>query len=179
MTAVLYTIGHSNYAFEDFVALLAQQKIEVVVDVRSNPYSRYATYFTGSALKPLLHEAGYKYLFLGKEIGGKPTDPRFLDEEGYVDYSLVAQSELFQGGMNRLETGVQKYRVAAMCGEENPTGCHRRNLIAKEAARRGIEVIHIRKGGILNTEEDLLFEENGPPPEATQLTLFGNEPRYL
>lgn len=145
--------------------------IEVVVDVRSNPYSRYATHFTGTALKPLLIKAGFKYLFMGKEIGGKPTDPQFLDDEGYVSYEKVARSPLFIAGLDRLCGGAEKYKVAVMCGEENPSGCHRRNLIGAQAQLRGMNVIHIRKGGELQSEDELRLLED-PEPDVTQLTLF-------
>lgn len=172
MERVLYTIGHSNYGFEDFTSLLQLHSIEVVVDVRSNPYSRYAKHFTGTTLKPLLQNVGFKYVFLGKEIGGKPSDQAMYDDDGFVQYDLIADTPQFQQGMTRLQTGLAKFRVAIMCGEENPSGCHRRNLIGKTALERGIEVLHIRKGGIVHSEADLVFEETGAPPDVLQLNLF-------
>ncbi len=173
MEPVLYTIGHSNYSFEAFLSLLSMHDIEVVVDVRSNPYSRYAKHFTGALLKPELQKSGFKYLFLGKEIGGKPSDQTLYDAEGFVRYDLIAATEMFKQGMDRLQTGILKYRVAAMCAEENPSDCHRRHLIGKNAIERGVRVFHIRKGGALHGEEDLLVEETGCPFNVTQLNLFG------
>ena len=175
MQATLYTIGHSNYAFDDFSALLTAHAIDVVVDVRSNPYARYATHFSGALLKPSLQKVGFKYLFLGGEIGGKPSAQHFYDEDGLVNYDLLAQSESFKLGMDRLQNGINKYRVVAMCAEENPTSCHRRHLIARAAQLRNIEVLHIRKNGLLHSEEDLQSEEAGPALEFQQLKLFNDQ----
>jgi len=41
----LFTIGHSNMDLNSFVKLLKDNTIEVLVDVRSNPYSRFASHF--------------------------------------------------------------------------------------------------------------------------------------
>lgn len=113
----LYTIGHSNHAPEVFLDLLARHGIEVLVDVRSQPYSRYAAHFDKPGLTALVTGAGVKYLFLGKELGGRPESAEFYDPaDGRVLYDRVAASSLFLGGLARLETGLQKYRVAIMCG---------------------------------------------------------------
>ena len=40
--ATVLTVGHSNHPLERFVALLTAYDAEVVVDVRSHPYSRFA-----------------------------------------------------------------------------------------------------------------------------------------
>jgi hypothetical protein len=72
---VIYTIGHSTHTWEDFLKLLATLNIEVVADVRSKPYSRFNPQFNRETLASGLEEAGKRYLFLGKELGGKPEDP--------------------------------------------------------------------------------------------------------
>jgi uncharacterized protein (DUF488 family) len=172
---VIYSIGHSNKSFEAFADLLTQHEIEVVADVRSQPYSRYAVHFSAAPLKAALEVAGFKYVFLGSQIGGKPKDTSLYDEEGYVRYDVIAESEAFRAGIERLLVGIEKYRVAIMCGEENPTGCHRRNLIAPALREHSVEILHIRANGELQTEEDLqrLNREIDMPPDAVQLSLFG------
>ena len=45
----LWTVGHSNHPLGAFLDLLAQHRIEVVADVRSSPYSRYASQFNREA----------------------------------------------------------------------------------------------------------------------------------
>lgn len=154
--------------------LLRLHEIEVVADVRSSPYTRYAVHFNMEAIKASLETAGLKYVYMGKQIGGMPKDSSLYDEEGYVRYDIIANSEAFRAGIERLLNGVQKYRIALMCGEENPAGCHRRNLIAPALKAYGIEVLHIRANGELQNEDELQIAngEVDAPPDSVQLTLF-------
>jgi hypothetical protein len=46
-----------------------------------------------------------------------------------------------------------------MCSEEDPHQCHRRLLIARVLAERGIEVRHIRGDGRAQTEAELALDE--------------------
>ena len=143
--------------------------IDVVVDVRSRPFAKYSTHFHGPAIQQDLIRAGLKYLFFGKEMGGMPDDPRLMDADGHADYDKIAASEPFQNGMQRLLKGQQQYRIVLMCGEEDPTGCHRRNLIGREMAREGVDIQHIRRSGQVETEADFARLE---PEKVDQLRLF-------
>ncbi|MDO8673135.1 MAG: DUF488 domain-containing protein, partial [Dehalococcoidia bacterium] len=68
----IFTIGHSNHAFEAFVDLLRRHGIEVLVDVRSQPYSKYTPHFDHRNLEAAIANQGFKYMYLGKELGGRP-----------------------------------------------------------------------------------------------------------
>lgn len=46
----LYSIGHSNQTFDEFVAMLKNQGINVIVDVRSVPASKYTPQFNREPL---------------------------------------------------------------------------------------------------------------------------------
>jgi len=163
------TIGHSNHTVEHFVSLLKMHGVEVVVDERSQPYSKYATQFDQEALKLALQLAGIRYLYLGRELGGRPDGDEFYDEEGHVLYDRVAATSLFREGVKRLEKGIREYRVAMLCAEENPAGCHRHLLVSRVLLERGIHVEHIRGDGRLQTEDEIAAEVN---PDRDQLTLF-------
>ena len=171
--AELFTVGHSNYAMADFILLLRQFDIEVLVDVRSSPYARYATHFTGPFLKQSVVQEGFKYLYLGNELGGMPKEQEFYDEEGQLLIAKLAATDKFKEGMERLQRGVEKFRVAVMCAEEDPSHCHRHRLISKAAKERGIEVKHIRKAGRVQTDDELIAENTPDLPDVTQLNLFG------
>ena len=66
------TIGHSNHSMEKFLQLLALHSVQVVADVRSSPYSKYATQFDRESLMEALSAAGFQYVYLGSELGGRP-----------------------------------------------------------------------------------------------------------
>jgi uncharacterized protein (DUF488 family) len=60
-TITIYTIGHSNHSGEAFLALLHQHEITCLVDVRSQPYSRYNPHFNREALALSLKAAQIGY----------------------------------------------------------------------------------------------------------------------
>ena len=68
----LFTVGHSNHALDVFLTLLQKHEIQVLADVRSSPYSRYVKHFDREELEQAIKDAGIKYLFLGRELGGRP-----------------------------------------------------------------------------------------------------------
>ena len=151
----LLSVGHSNKTIEDFIELLRKQGIEVVADVRSHPYSRFAPHFNRESLKETLALAGLRYVFLGHELGGRPEGDEFYDDEGHVLYGRVAQTRLFLAGIERLEHGLGRFRLAMMCSEEDPTDCHRRLLVARVLNDRGIRVAHLRGDGTVQPERAL------------------------
>jgi uncharacterized protein (DUF488 family) len=171
MTTVC-TIGHSNHQFDTFVRLLQGADVGLVLDVRSRPRSGYVPHFNGPELRDALSKRGIDYVFMGNALGGMPDDPRFYDAEGFVLYSGIAETDTFRAGIDRLLDLASQGTLAVMCGEEDPTGCHRRLLIGRVLRERGVDVRHIRGDGRIQTEDDLLAAEAsmaGPP------TLFDLE----
>ena len=169
---VIYTIGHSNHSPEDFVALLRRHEIGMVVDVRSSPYSRYASQFNSDALNAILTRAGIKHVFMGHQLGGRPEGAEFYDRDGYVLYARVASRPIFQEGIAQVLGLAATCRLAMMCGEEDPTECHRRLLLARVLAERGATVKHMRADGRLQTEQELAAEEKSREKDAGQGLLF-------
>jgi uncharacterized protein (DUF488 family) len=163
------TIGHSNHQVEHFLDLLKSHSVEVVADTRSYPYSEYATQFDQKPLKMALEADGVRYVFLGRELGGRPDGDEFYDDQGRVLYDRVAETELFQEGVSRLEKGIREYKVAMLCAEENPAACHRRLLVGRVLLDRGIQVDHIRGDGRIQTEAEVAAATN---PTKDQLPLF-------
>lgn len=168
-TEALFTIGHSNHESGPFLDLLTGFSVQVVVDVRSAPYSRYVPQFNKNELTLLLEQHGFKYIFMGDVIGGKPSDPTYYDEKGRVQYDRLAKTSIFQQGIDRLLKGIADgWRIALLCAEEDPVKCHRHWLIAKELEiHRGIPVWHLRANGQRARAKELLVE--GPE----QMDLFG------
>lgn len=157
----LLTIGHSNHAPEHFQELLSQNGVEVLVDVRSWPHSRYVKWADRSRIADVARTAGARYLFLGRELGGRPDGKEFYDPAGHVLYGKVAKSDEFRGGIERLLRGAERYRVAIMCSEEDPAFCHRRLLVAKVLLERGLVVTHIRGDGSRDVEAEPIIIAEG------------------
>jgi uncharacterized protein (DUF488 family) len=170
----LWTIGHSNHPLEAFLDLLAQHQMHVLIDVRSSPYSRYAAQFNRETIRPALQKRGIRYLFLGDLLGGRTADQQFYDDQGYVLYGRLAESPGFRKGIERLTEAMANSRTAILCGEEDPTDCHRRLLVGRVLQGRGVRVIHLRGDGRQQTEAELAAEEKFRKTKG-QLNLFETE----
>ena len=66
---LIYTLGTSTRSPEEFIELLSSHDVEVVVDVRRFPSSRFE-HFQREKLSGLLSEAGIGYVYMGEELGG-------------------------------------------------------------------------------------------------------------
>ncbi len=168
----IHTVGHSNHSIATFLELLGRHGIELLVDVRSSPYSKYTTQFNREALDVSLSQAGIGYLSLGNRLGGHPDGPEFYDDDGHVRYWRIAQTEKFQQAISQLERLCDESRVAMMCSEEDPTDCHRRLLVGRVLYERGTCVKHIRAAAGLESEGELLERELLHKSPFRQLTLF-------
>jgi uncharacterized protein (DUF488 family) len=163
--ARLFTIGHSNHEPEVLLGLLQGAGVTAVADVRSSPYSRRQPHFSRGPLEALLRGGGIVHVFLGRELGGRPTAADlYHPEEGWADYERVRATALFQDGVLRVLRGLERYRVALLCGEEDPLDCHRGLMITPALKELGQAPVHIRKGGRLETTSEMearLQEETG------------------
>lgn len=151
-TNTVYTIGHSNHDIMAFVGLLREADVNAVADVRSVPYSRRHPQFNRRDLEASLREVGISYVFLGDRLGARPKD-RSCYRGGRVDYRLIAVGEAFREGLERVQAGAERYRIALMCAEREPLDCHRTILVARHLQRRGMRVVHILADGTVEPNE--------------------------
>jgi len=145
---LIHTVGHSDHTTAAFVDLLRRHGITLVVDVRSQPYSRWAPQFNRETLARDLEDAGIAYRFMGDALGGRPTDPALYDPgQETPDYQRVEQAPAYQAGIDQLLELARAQRVAVMCGEGDRRRCHRHLLIAQTLLGRGVRVLHIQPDG--------------------------------
>jgi uncharacterized protein (DUF488 family) len=148
------TIGHSTHSLERFVSLLSNNDITAVADVRSSPYSRHYPHFNREDLREGLRLNGISYVFLGKELGGRPAEPGFYCD-GIADYEKMATAPAFNKGLKRVIEGAKKFRIALMCAEHDPLDCHRCLLVGRALAERGIRVNHILSNGAVMSHAEI------------------------
>ena len=127
----IYTLGTSRRESQEFLDLLINNSIEMVVDVRRFPTSKFE-HFKRDRLSKLLVESGIEYSYLGKELGGYRS-------HGYLSF---INTEEFKEGLDQLEKIAQQKKVAIVCAERFPWRCHRR-FIGLELERHGWKVVHI------------------------------------
>jgi uncharacterized protein (DUF488 family) len=160
-TMRLFTIGHSNIRTDELLDLLSRHGVEVLVDVRTAPYSRYCPQFNRPELEQAIEAAGLRYCFAGRALGGKPADERLRGEDGAPDYDKIAASDLYQDGLTELLALAAEHCVAIMCSEADPAQCHREKLIARSLRARGLEVTHIMPdGSTAGVVQPTLFESS-------------------
>lgn len=152
--SVLFTIGHSTHPIEVFVGLLKQHGITALADVRSHPYSRHFPQYSQEALKAALAREQIAYVFVGKELGARSENPACY-RQGKVQYELLAQEPQFAVGLERLRTGMERFRIALMCAEKDPLDCHRAVLVARRVYESGTPVEHIHADGHLEKHAEM------------------------
>lgn len=150
----LFTIGHSLHSIGDFVELLKVHNINFLIDVRSVPYSKYATQFDREALQDKLELSKICYSFMGQYFGARPSDQQMYDANGQVDFERVRASARFQRGIDNILLGLKKgYNITLMCVEKSPFDCHRAILVARAFEERDVDVTHILADGTVQSQQ--------------------------
>lgn len=158
----VYTVGHSNHSFNKMVGLLRKYSIQVLVDVRSVPRSRWAPWFNKKNLETAIPQLGIEYQYAGNHLGGLPNDPAYYkpnaqrrrkaDPVTVADYDKMARQSWFHEAIDALLEVASRRRTAIMCAEENPQKCHRSQLVGRTLVTKGAKVLHIRGNGRLHDD---------------------------
>ena len=174
METTIYSIGHGTKPIEEFIKELHSFDIKYLIDVRSSPFSKWASQYNQQELKHSVESEEIRYIYMGDVIGGRPQDENCYDEDGYFDYKKMADVLSFQTGLQRLvNANMQHLNIAIMCSESEPSVCHRSKLIGRELyAKYSINMKHIIDIGKFISEEQILItltKENWRP----EGNLFG------
>lgn len=142
----IYTIGHSNRTIDEFIGLLREHGVRLLVDIRTIPKSRHSPQFGQETLAASLADAGIGYRYLAGLGGLRKTRPdsvntawRNLSFRGYADYM---QADAFAAALGELIPLARAQPTAIMCAEAVPWRCHR-SLVADALLIRGFTVIDI------------------------------------
>jgi uncharacterized protein (DUF488 family) len=147
---IVCTIGHSDRPIEEFIALLQQNEVGCVLDIRTVPKSRHNPQFSQDQLPVSLAAAGIAYRQipglggLRKPLKDSPNSGwRNTSFRGYADYM---QTDAFRENVEEVAALAGEMRCALMCAESVPWRCHR-SMVADALLVRGIPVEHIINPG--------------------------------
>jgi uncharacterized protein (DUF488 family) len=178
--ATVFTIGHSTRSLDELIALLREQSVDMLVDVRTIPRSRRNPQFNTESLKTAMPQAGIAYCnekALGgrrsKQPGGVPSRNLYWTHESFRNYADYALTAPFRSALGALERSAQTHRPAIMCAEALWWKCHRR-IITDYLLADGLEVAHILGPGkseaarltpaAVSTNEGLLYPGDPTTP---------------
>jgi uncharacterized protein (DUF488 family) len=132
----IYSIGTGNSSLSSFIDKLRKWNIDCLVDLRSEPYSKYVPHFNREGLLVSLKNAEIAYLYFGDKLGGRPP-------EGFEKYRTSA---MFSENVDLLLNQIEGRLAALMCSEFDESKCHRR-FIVEEMIKKGINILVIDKDG--------------------------------
>ncbi len=169
----VWTVGHSTRSPDEFLAILEENRIEFLADVRHFPTSQRVPWATKASLASALGGRGIGYEHLEALGGFRKAAPdsvntgwRSAGFRGYADYMATPE---FAAAVDRLITLATAKRTAIMCAEAVPWKCHR-SLLSDSLLARGVRVIHILSAG--KTQEHRLTPF--ARVHATQVTYPGS-----
>lgn len=142
-----YTIGHSTREIEEFISLLRENNIELLIDVRRFPGSQRHPQFNKGNLEQSLHDANINYRHM-EILGGRRGKPKKNSKndgwksDGFQAYADYINTSEVQKVIDELAETSKNTRYALMCAEAVYWRCHRQ-LIADALVARGITVRHI------------------------------------
>lgn len=182
---IVFTIGHSNRTIEEFIGLLKENHVGLLLDIRTVPRSRHNPQFNRDALPDSLavYGVGYRHMAgLGGLRHPKHDSAnagwRNTSFRGYADYM---QTPEFAANVDELARLAGTAQCVLMCAESVPWRCHR-SMVADALVVRGIPVEHIMGPGKRKPHTLTSFAHvegrhiTYPPPAETagsaQATLF-------
>lgn len=121
----ILSLGHSNRKLEEFMAILKNNKVEVIIDARTHPFSRFCPHYSKNALWRALEVENILYLWRGNSIGGKGLNV------GYED-TIDEVSDI-----------AKKKKTCLLCAEKDFKKCHRHTMLAPSFEKRGFLIAHL------------------------------------
>lgn len=142
----IFTIGHSTRTLNEFIGLIKNYGISLVVDVRTVPRSRHNPQFNKESLPAILKTNNIKYIHM-PEIGGLRHPKRDSENlawrnSGFRGYADYMQTQEFTDNLLKIIVLAKENCLALMCAEALPWRCHR-SLISDALVVRHLKVEHI------------------------------------
>jgi uncharacterized protein (DUF488 family) len=136
----IYSIGYEGLSIDEFLMKLIDEKIQILVDVRNNPWSMKFG-FTKHKLEMFCEKMNIQYtnipsLGIPSNLRQDLNDKKDYEElfKKYSKHIVNKKEEL-----NYLRDLSTEKRIALMCFEKDPAYCHRR-IIAEQLELLGAKV---------------------------------------
>ncbi|MFH1055022.1 MAG: DUF488 family protein [Candidatus Altiarchaeota archaeon] len=139
----IFTIGYEGRDIDAFLDTLIKNCIEVLVDVRRNPFSMNLS-FTQKKLSEYLHKIEIAYRHI-PELGIDGELRKNLETREDYKRLFEGYKESLNGKKKELEEIASlggKNRIALMCFEHDKNMCHR-GVIADFLGVNNIQVVHL------------------------------------
>ena len=125
MNKEIWMCGFSTRSFDELESILNEVVYDLLIDLRTRPFSRWASQFNRPHLENRL---GKSYLFMGDTLGG-------LEE--------VAEEDFLEGIGRVCELASKGKKLVLMCSEKDYKKCHRHMKIEPELRLCGFNVIQL------------------------------------
>lgn len=152
----IYTVGYSGYYYPtDLVDALKNYGIDVVVDVRSSPFSAGMPQYNRDNIERIFKNNKIHYRNYSREFGARQTDHRFY-RDGRLDFPTFTASEQFNEGVEKIKKALSMgYTPCLMCAEKDPINCHRAIMITRALHDSGYSIIHLLPNGEIESQLDI------------------------
>ena len=122
----ILTIGYEGRDIDTFLNILIENDINLLIDVRKNPFSMNFSFVKGT-LKKYLESVDIDYLHI-PELGIESADRKNLKskqdyEKLFVKYRKNLQNK--EVYINKIMELSREKKLALLCYEKDPTFCHR------------------------------------------------------
>ncbi|BFI73838.1 hypothetical protein YN1_8250 [Nanoarchaeota archaeon] len=147
----IYTIGHSNRSLEEFIQILQNYDIEILIDIRRFPKSRKYTYFNIEDLSSILPKYNIKYIWeeklggfrkFGKDVKDIGIGKCFKSESFRAYATYILTNDEVKEILKNIENMAKDKNIVLMCSERFPWNCHRK-IVSDWFLYKGFKVIHI------------------------------------
>ncbi|MEG9207180.1 DUF488 domain-containing protein [Lactococcus lactis] len=181
---IVFTIGYAGFSStKKFVSVLKDYDINLLIDVRSIPYSKTSPGYNRENLKEILKKERIYYQNFSKEFGAKQEYERYfskasdisdllkfpiakssrvdseelLENDYIIDYKKFTKSNSFRDGVEKINKAYadkKKFVCVLMCSEKNPIDCHRTIMISN-ALKKQFTFRHILSDGTYITNDSM------------------------
>ena len=142
----LYTIGYEKRDLAEFLDILMENEVEIIIDIRAVPYSRRKEY-SKKILAASLTQAGIEYVHIVELGSPKELRDKVKADDDY-DYFFAEYEKYLQTqteALRRIVNIAGEKNSCLLCYERDVDRCHRRAVAdgIRDMAGENIGISHL------------------------------------